>query len=90
MEKHVRDEVGRQLDYYVDSYRKVHEIDVKIAVLSEEIGVLSAERMDAEKLRDQAVGAVNSLVESIPEEDEAEVRELVNEKLSPLVGLMVF
>ena len=89
MEEHVIEEVGKQLDYYVDAYRKVHDLDLRIASLSEEMGVLTVERADAEKLRDQAADAVNVLVENVSDEDEEKVRNLVNEKLSPLIGLMV-
>ena len=89
IEKHVLDEVERQLDYYVDAYRKVHDIDIRIASLSEQMAELTAERVDAEKLRDAASETVNSLLADIPEEDESTVAKVVEKRLAPLVGLMV-
>lgn len=89
IEQHVLDEVGRQLDYYVDAYRKVHDIDLKLAELSERMASLSAERAEAEMLRDEAAGSVNALVADVPEDDEGDVVAIVNERLAPLVGLIV-
>lgn len=89
IEQHVLDEVGRQLDYYVDAYRKVHDLDVQMAGLTERIEALSQERMEAERLRDMASEQVNELVGNIPEEDEPIIKALTEEKLSSLIGLMV-
>lgn len=90
MEQHVKDEIGRQLDYYADAYGKVRELDLRLASLSEEMGALSAERSAAERMRDEAADAVNAIVADVHEEDEDEVRALVDEHLSCLVGLLVF
>ena len=90
MEQHVKDEISKQLDYYVDAYRKVHDLDLAIARISEELGALSAERLEAEKLRDLASETVEALIKDIPEVDEPVVKSLVNDRLSSLVGLMVF
>ena len=89
IEEHVLNEVGKQLDYYVDAYRKVHDIDLRLAEEYEIVAELNAERSEAEMLRDAASDAVNSIIENIAVEDEGEVRSLVSEKLSPLIGLMV-
>ena len=89
VEEHVLDEVGRQLDYYVDAYRKVHDIDIRLASLSEKMAELTAERLDAERLRDAAIDNVNDLLGSIPEDDEQAVGRFIEERLAPLVGLMV-
>ena len=89
VEQHVLDEIGRQLDYYVDAYRKVRDFDLKLAELSEQIAVINEERQEAERLRDVAAAEVAKLAEGVPDEDARQVEELVNERLAPLIGLMV-
>lgn len=89
MEQHVKDEIAKQLDYYVDAYRKVRDLDMRLAQLSEEMSAIGAERGEAEVLRNHAQEALDAITVDLPEEDEAEVKSLVSEHLQPLIGLMV-
>lgn len=89
LEEHVKAEIGRQLDYYVDAYRKVHDLDLRMASLAEQMEAVRDERVEAVRLMDAAQESIDSLTEDIPEDDEDEVRSLTEEHLKPLIGIMV-
>ena len=89
IEKHVLEEVGRQLDYYVDAYRKVRDADLKLSALSVEMDSVQDERAEAERLRDGAQAQIDSLLDGVPEDDREEVMKVVDVHLAPLVRYIV-
>ena len=90
MEKHVREELAKQMDNYVDAFRTVDRLEADIAAHAATISALEQEKAQAEKLRDHASEAVRQISEALPEEDESEAKAVIVEKMSGIIGTMVF
>ena len=90
MEQHVLDEVGRQVDYYVDAYREIERLGGELAELLEQVDDVRGRIAAQEELRDHAEEALNALVADIDDDESvSQVRDAIYGKMSGLVGTMV-
>ena len=91
LEKHVHDEIVRQVGCYADAMRVADECSRKMSALLMEIDSLKSERMDAERLCDIAEGNINGLIENIDDDEgRAEVMKIISDGMaSAIVGGMV-
>lgn len=87
LEKHMRDEISRQMDSYAEAYRKVDSCERRIAALLIEVDALKAEQTDAARLMEIAEGSVNALIEDIDDDAErSEVLDIVSSALSGVIA----
>ena len=90
IERHVAEEMSRQLDYYVDAYRRYDSLSRKSAALSEQLASVESELFEAERMREHAAEAFNGLISDISEEEDIKaVESLVSSKLGGIVDSMV-
>lgn len=90
IEPHVAEEMSRQLDYYVDAYRRYDSISRRTAAMSEQLAALESDLFEAERMREHAADAFNGLISDITDDDDvAAVEAMVSSKLGGIVDSMV-
>lgn len=90
LERHVIDEIKRQVDYYVDAYKEVERLNGELASLLEKVDDVRSNIAAQEKMMSESEGAVNALISDIDDDDSImQVRNAVKDSLSELVSTMV-
>ena len=74
LEEHVKDEVKRLVDIYVDAYKRHADLSIRVESLQQEIDARSVEIETCMAEMESSESAINSLLENV--EDESSINQV--------------